>query len=156
MRNFAPEPHAIHGVGWQRPWQLLEASATFALMSFEHRPDPSWPFAFDCSQAFRLGPDALELTLSGTNQSDQPAPFGLGWHPYFVKRPGSRVRFAAAGRWDMGPDKLPTLRKTSSGVDSLCSALDIDHCFDGWHGAVVLQDSEMTAVSYTHSDAADE
>ena len=144
VRNFTPEPHAIHGVAWMRPWQVLEADETFALLSFEHRADASWPFDFDCSQALRLGPDALELTLSATNQSDQPAPFGLGWHPYFVKRPGSRVRFAAAGRWDMGPDKLPTLRKTSSGVDSLCSALDIDHCFDGWHGAVVLQDSEMT------------
>ena len=144
VRNFAPEPHAIHGVAWMRPWQVLEADETFALLSFEHRSDASWPFDFDCSQALRLGPDALELTLSATNQCHQPAPFGLGWHPFFVKRPGSRIRFEAAGRWEMGSDKLPTQRTTSSGIDSLCSALDIDHCFDGWHGEVVLQDSEMT------------
>lgn len=142
--NFAPEPHAIHGVAWMRPWQVLEADESFALLSFEHRADANWPFDFDCSQALRLGPDALELTLSATNQSGQPAPFGLGWHPYFVKRPGSRVRFAAAGRWEMGADKLPTERTSSSGIDSLCCDLDIDHCFDGWHGEVVLQDSEMT------------
>ena len=96
-RNFAPEPHAIHGVAWMRPWEVLEADDDFALLSFEHRADASWPFAFDCSQAFRLTPDALEVTLSATNQSDQPAPFGLGWHPFFVKRPGSRVRFEAGG-----------------------------------------------------------
>jgi len=144
VRNFAPEPHAIHGVAWMRPWQVLDADETFALLSFEHRADASWPFDFDCSQALRLGPDALEVTLSATNQSDQPAPFGLGWHPYFVKRAQSRIRFEAAGRWEMGPDRLPTERTTSSGIDSLCCALDIDHCFDGWHGEVVLQDSEMT------------
>ncbi len=152
VRNFAPEPHAIHGVAWMRPWQVLEADESFALLSLEHRADASWPFDFDCSQALRLGPDALELTLSATNQSDQPAPFGLGWHPYFVKRPGSRMRFAAAGRWEMGPDKLPTQRTRSNGIDSLCSELNIDHCFDGWHGAVVLQDSEMTVQLRSNLD----
>lgn len=150
VRNFAPEPHAIHGVGWQRPWQVLEASDTFALLSFEHRPDPSWPFAFDCSQAFRLGPDALELTLSGTNQSDQPAPFGLGWHPFFVKRPDSHVRFHAAGRWEMGADNLPTHRTASEGLDTDCAQLVVDHCYDNWQGEVLLRDARM-AVRITSS-----
>ena len=144
VRNFAPEPHAIHGVGWLRPWQILEASDTFALMSFEHRPDASWPFAFDCSQAFRLSPDALELTLSGTNQSDQPVPFGLGWHPYFVKRADSHIRFRAAGRWEMGPDNLPTHRTDHPGLDQPCVGLSIDHCFDQWQGAVELRDAQMS------------
>ena len=144
VRNFAPEPHAIHGVGWLRPWQILETSDTFALMSFEHRPDASWPFAFDCSQAFRLSPDALELTLSGTNQSDQPVPFGLGWHPYFVKRADSHIRFRAAGRWEMGPDNLPTHRTDHPGLDQPCVGLSFDHCFDQWQGAVELRDAQMS------------
>ena len=142
--NFAPEPHAIHGVAWMRPWQVLDASDGFALLSFEHQADANWPFGFDCSQAFRLSPDALEVTLSVTNQSDQAAPFGLGWHPFFAKRPASRIGFKAAGRWDMGPDKLPTQRRSNSGMDVDCDALDIDHCFDGWRGDVVLQDPQMT------------
>ncbi len=150
VRNLAPEPHAIHGVGWLRPWQLLDASDTFALMAFEHRPDASWPFAFDCSQAVRLGPDALEITLSATNQSDQPAPFGLGWHPYFVKRPDSHVRLRAAGRWEMGADKLPTHRTDNAGLDQACASLSVDHCFDRWHGAAELQDARL-AVRITSS-----
>lgn len=140
VRNFAPEPHAIHGVGWQRPWVLLEASEQFALMSFEHRPDAAWPIAFDCSQAFRLGTGALELTLSLTNQSAQAAPFGLGWHPYFVKRPRSRIAFEATGRWEMGADQLPTHRVASHGLDASCATLEVDHCFDGWSGVVHLRD----------------
>ena len=44
------EPHVIHGVGWQRPWAVLEATAHFALLSYEHKPDAAWPFAFDASQ----------------------------------------------------------------------------------------------------------
>ena len=140
VQNFPPEPHAIHGVGWQRPWSLLEAQRQFALLSFEHRPDADWPFAFDSSQAFRLGADALELTLSVTNQSAQAAPFGLGWHPYFVKRARSRIAFDATGRWEMGGDKLPTHRVLSRGLDVDCAALDVDHCFDGWTGMLHLRD----------------
>ena len=39
VQNFPPEPHAIHGVGWQRPWTVREADARFALMSIEHAAD---------------------------------------------------------------------------------------------------------------------
>ena len=140
VRNFWPEPHAIHGVGWQRPWLLLEADTQSALLSFQHQPDASWPFAFDSTQALRLEPGALELTLAVTSHASQPAPFGLGWHPYFAKRPDSHLRFDAAGRWEMGSDKLPTHRAASPGIDSDCALLDVDHCFDGWSGELQLRD----------------
>jgi len=143
VQNNAAEPHAIHGVGWQRPWQVLEAEAQFALLSYEHKSDAAWPFAFDTSQAFRLRDDEIELTLSITNQSSQAAPVGLGWHPYFIKRAGSHLRFAASGRWDMGADKLPTHRLASEGLDADCAALDVDHCFDGWDGQAVLCDGQL-------------
>ena len=108
VRNNGAEPHAIHGVGWQRPWEVLESDSDFAMLAYEHRPDAAWPFAFDSSQTLRLRGGTLELTLSLTNQSQRPAPAGLGWHPYFVKRGRSRISFEATGRWEMGPDKLPT------------------------------------------------
>lgn len=140
VRNNGAEPHAIHGVGWQRPWEVLEQKGPLLMLAYEHRADASWPFAFDCSQSFLAKPQALEMTLSLTNQSDRPAPAGLGWHPYFVKRTRSHVSFAATGRWEMGQDKLPTVRELSHGLDTDCAFLDVDHCFDGWTGAVLLSD----------------
>jgi aldose 1-epimerase len=140
VSNNAPEPHAIHGVGWQRPWEVLDSDDSYVMLACEHRPDASWPFAFDSSQTLRLRGNALELTLALTNQSGDPAPAGLGWHPFFVKRPGSRISFAASGRWEMGPDKLPTTRRPASGLDTDCAGLDVDHCFDGWDGTLQLRD----------------
>jgi aldose 1-epimerase len=140
VKNFGNEPHSIHGVGWQRPWEVLDASDSFALLSYEHKPDAAWPFAFDTSQAFRLTSNELELTLSITNQSKTATPVGLGWHPYFVKRPQSRVLFSAAGRWEMDDASLPTHRTLSSGLDADCATLDVDHCFDGWNGELHLRD----------------
>ena len=143
VQNNAAEPHAIHGVGWQRPWQVLDESDQFALLSYQHKADAAWPFAFDTSQAFRLSEGALEITLSITNQSSTPAPAGLGWHPYFVKRAGSHLHFAASGRWEMGADKLPTQRLPSAGLDADCATLDVDHCFEGWQGEALLVDDQL-------------
>ena len=141
VKNFEPEPHAIHGVGWERPWTVLETSDTFALLSYEHKADTAWPFDFDSSQAFKLSSHTLEMSISITNQSQVSAPVGLGWHPYFVKRADSRITFSSKGRWDMGDDKLPTQRQDNPGLNVDCAALTVDHCFDGWCGELHLRDA---------------
>ena len=143
VSNNAPEPHAIHGVGWQRPWTVLDSDDSFAMLAYEHHADAAWPFAFDSSQTLRVRGNALELTLALTNQSPMPAPAGLGWHPFFVKRSRSRIAFEATGRWDMGADKLPTGRRAAHGLDADCAFLDVDHCFDGWNGVVQLRDEVL-------------
>jgi aldose 1-epimerase len=143
VRNNGDEAHAIHGVGWQRSWELLDSDERFALLSYEHRADSSWPFAFDSSQSYRLAPDSLEMSLSVTNQSGRPAPAGLGWHPFFMKRAESHLSFVATGRWEMGEDKLPTRRLPSSGIEADCAVLDVDHCFDGWSGTAVVADASF-------------
>ncbi|MGE4240187.1 aldose 1-epimerase [Ramlibacter sp.] len=143
LRNNGDEPHAIHGVGWQREWELLDSDGSYALLAYEHHPDSSWPFAFDCSQTIRLNGGALELTLAVTSHAKEPAPAGLGWHPYFTKRTRSRISFSAAGRWEMGSDKLPTQRKPARGLDADCAFLDVDHCYDGWDGVAHLRDEVM-------------
>ena len=143
IKNNGSEPHAIHGVGWQRPWTVLEQDPQFALLSYEHKADRHWPFAFDTSQAFKLSEDGLEISLSLTNQSKQLQPAGLGWHPYFVKRDSSHIAFKAGGLWDMNEDKLPTCRKFTKGLNVKCVALDIDNCFDGWFDDVHLFDGTL-------------
>lgn len=143
VKNFPGEEHAIHGVGWQRAWQVLEQTDDFCMLSFEHDGKGSWPFAFDASQTFRLHGAALDLTMSITNQSPDPAPVGLGWHPYFSKRQGAHLSFAAESIWQMGDDKIPTHRQAHVGLNQRIDALDVDNCFSGWQGRVVLEDDSF-------------
>ena len=149
-QNFLPEPHAIHGAAWQRPWQIKDSGPDFAVLTYQHQSDAAWPFAFDCTQSIRLGASSLDMQLSVTNRHALAAPVGGGWHPYFVKRAGSHVSFQAAGRWDMGADKLPTQRQASTGLQTDCATLDVDHCFDGWHGDVHLTD-ELFSIHISSS-----
>ncbi len=134
------EEHAMHGVVWQRPWEVLEASDDFAMLSHEHKADSAWPFAFDVSQVFKLDGSTLNLTLSITNQAPNSAPVGLGWHPYFAKRAGAHIRFDATSRWEMNAEKLPTVLQATPHIASPCADLDIDNCFEGWTGVAELRD----------------
>jgi aldose 1-epimerase len=137
------EEHAMHGVAWQRPWQVLDESQDFAMLSYEHKADAAWPFAFDVSQVFKLDEGGLTMTLAITNQAPSHVPVGLGWHPYFAKRAGAKLKFDAASRWEMGDDKLPTHLNSSAGLNTDCAALDVDHCFEGWTGVAELLDSKL-------------
>ncbi len=159
IRNNADEPHAIHGIGWQRPWTVLEQSEEFTLLSYEHRADGGWPFAFDASQAIQLKGQELHQTLSITNQDTKPTPVGLGWHPYFIKRKNTQIEFSATSKWEMGEDKLPTHRVASTGMHQACSNLAIDHCFEGWVDTLKIEDEQFAIkvksnlhrlVIYTH------
>jgi aldose 1-epimerase len=143
VKNFAGEEHSIHGIGWQRAWQVLDNNEEFCMLCLEHSADRTWPFAFDASQTFRLHGEALEMTMSVTNQSPSPAPVGMGWHPYFVKRTQSHLSFPANGIWQMSADKLPTDLQTSTGLNQDCASLAVDNCFEGWNGLACLRDELM-------------
>lgn len=135
--NFAPEPHALHGVGWQRPWNVLRAETAEATLVLEHSPDADWPFAFSVSQTFRLTDQSLEMSLALTNHDQRAMPAGLGFHPFFPIREGLHLQARWQGMWEMGEHKLPT-RLVAPPGDADFNELrpvaqwKVDNVFTGW------------------------
>jgi aldose 1-epimerase len=143
--NFAPSPHSVHGVGWQRPWSVVSATDTQAQLKLEHAGDADWPFAFRAEQTAELSPQALTLRMAITNTDTRPAPVGLGWHPYFPKRARSRLHIELSDRWESDPaTELPTRRVAQPGIDGDVAHLSFDHCFEGWQGAARLRDEKLS------------
>jgi aldose 1-epimerase len=143
VRQRGDAPEAIHGLGWQRPWEVLDQDEGSVMLAYEHHGDASWPFAFDCSHALRLQASGLEMTLALTNQSGQAAPVGLGWRALFPLRPGSHIAFLAGGRWEMDADRHPSVRRPDAGVNGATAAITAATCFDGWDGIAELRDPQM-------------
>jgi aldose 1-epimerase len=142
VRRFvAEEPHAIHGNGWRRPWEVVEHAPARATLELLHTPAgqsaQEWPFAYSARQTFALASDALATTLSITNTGEVPFPFGLGWHPFFPRNAATRLGFVAAGVWQTGPTRLPTrFVPVPSGWDfgapRAIAETTLDNCFAGW------------------------
>ncbi len=138
--NFPPEPHALHGVGWQRSWQIVRAAGSSAELILRYEPDTpaDWPFAFEARQRFELGERGLTIALSVSNRDAMAWPAGLGLHPNLALRPGETLQFDAAGAWCNGPDRLPAHPVCGAAWDfskaRSVAALDLDHDFHGWCG----------------------
>lgn len=142
--NFGSSPHSIHGVGWQRAWAVASASDDDAVLTCRHTPDADWPFALQLTQRITLRADGLAMRLACDSLDERVQPVGLGWHPFFPRRPGGRVSFAATRRWDPDATELPVCTTPVDGVDAEVAALNLDHCFDGWPGEAWVQDERFT------------
>jgi len=81
VRNFNDEPHAIHGVGWQRPWTVLDQTDNTALLSYE--PDVMQSFLVRAKQR---GCSALEALYDYFSAGDGD---GLVYFPIFNYNQGS-------------------------------------------------------------------
>lgn len=155
--NFLQEPHAIHGFGWQRVWQVMKRTADFAELTLKHTPDADWPFACEATQLVRLSPNTLQFNLAVKNTDPRPMPAGLGFHPFFPLVPGTHLQSDWKGMWKMGTDSLPTeLGPVPPEADfsQLRPVTDwkVDHCFTGWGRRVAL-DYPTHRVQIDASDA---
>lgn len=136
--NFAPEPHAIHGVGWKMPWEISEQSETRSVLSFDHKADSRWHWPFSATQTITLREDTLEIALEAVNLCNEPTPLAFGHHPYFDQQ-NAFLAFQADQVFMSDADGLPTCSKTPTGsfdfAKGECVAgNDIDHCYGGWSG----------------------
>jgi len=108
-------PHALHGFSSRREWRVAGCGADWAELVLRHEGDAFWPWPVTCRQVFRLTPDALEVTLSVSNDSDRPMPAGIGWHPYFLK--ATRVEEDSAWIWPLRSDYRPVGERRPRSAD---------------------------------------
>jgi aldose 1-epimerase len=78
-------PSAIHGLGFDKSWEIVEQSETAVTMTCALR-GLGWPFGGRASQTLRVGMKSLELELQ-VGDYTRAGPAGLGWHPWFTRPP---------------------------------------------------------------------
>jgi aldose 1-epimerase len=155
--NTPGEVNALHGVGWQRPWQIVEADQTptnEVALQLNHRADSFWPWDFTATRRFVLTEDTLAVSLSIANNSLRPMPASLGFHPYFP-RADCLVKASTKGRVEVNSTGIPTGVVSLRYVEGLASGLDpsaniLDHCFTQWDGK-----ARLSYPSYTVEIAAE-
>jgi aldose 1-epimerase len=87
--------HAIHGLLWDRPWTVAEASHDRAVLTC-NVPADLWPPGFSVRHDVRLTGNRLDLVATVTADSATPTaatgaaamPVALGWHPWFRRDAG--------------------------------------------------------------------
>jgi aldose 1-epimerase len=140
--NFPPEPHAIHGVGFARPWACAARTCDSVLLTLIHQADAGWPWPFEARQRISIAERELTLDLTAINLAPRPVPLAFGHHPYFPQK-GAHLTFRARGVWLVGDDGLPSERVKPCGKFDYSRSTpveqgELDHCFTGWTGPAFI------------------
>lgn len=132
-----PSPHPLHGVGWRRAWAVRSQSDEAVELALEVAACEAWPWHFSASQRIALESGALTVTLTVLNEDAVPMPLGLGHHPYFPRRAGTRLTAACTGIWRTDAQVMPTRLETGDPIDRLRAGVPLDELvldnnFVGW------------------------
>ncbi|MDX1584804.1 MAG: aldose 1-epimerase, partial [Thermoanaerobaculia bacterium] len=137
--NFPPEPHAIHGQGWRSSWNVVDHGETAAVIEYAHEPD-DWPYRYRAQQTFRVTPTGLALEMLVKNEGDDAMPLGFGFHLYFVRTSGSRLRTFAEKMWEPDENAMPSRLVDPPNLDPLDpNAIELDDNFIGWSGQATIE-----------------
>lgn len=149
--NMPPEPHAIHGYGWQSAWQVTEQSDMSATLTHNH--DGSiWPWAYHSRQTFTLTESGLSLVMSLTNKGLSPMPAGLGWHPYFPRQ-GARLTASTEAVWMVDDNTYESNPYEPTASNDLRNGpkvddLRLDHAFDvSTHQSIVVYEDVRVSMT---------
>jgi len=138
-------PSAIHGLGFDKSWEIVERSETAVTMRCEMR-GLGWPFGGHALQTLRIGVRRLELELQVGGYTTA-GPAGLGWHPWFTRPPNADValRLDASEVLVLDADQVPTgqVRRVTSAEDLRSGPLlgdrRLDHVYIRTKGPAIVR-----------------
>jgi len=134
--NRPAENNALHGFFRDMPWQVESAHAdrTVLVLAFDRAP-----FRGIARIEAGLSPGGLTLEFMLTNKADVATPMGFGWHPFFVRPPGTQLRFVAGTVFDRDARTLPITPHATTGLDGADGLLDgHDTHFAAWDGEATI------------------
>ncbi|WP_420548077.1 aldose 1-epimerase [Curvivirga sp.] len=149
--NFAPEPHMIHGHGWQNPWQITEIQPNQACLSYRHQAN-NWPWSYEALLSYSLSVHGLTIQLSITNLSEENMPAGIGLHPFFPKQEQTIVITDVEAIQLNDTNKHPVrIDKTHYALKQLqygtSFPMGLDNCFINWSGHATIQNNRKLEIS---------
>lgn len=97
--------HAIHGLGFDRPWTVDDVTAVSCRCTIEL----PWDFGGTASHTVTLFDDRIVMTLTVESTGDR-FPAEVGWHPWFRKP--DRLDVTAAAMYERDDVGIPTGRLT--------------------------------------------
>jgi aldose 1-epimerase len=118
----------IHGLLVFAAWQVKETKADSSAAEVTSRLEfwrhPAWmaqfPFAHTLEMTYRLADGVLEVRTRIENQSDEPMPVSVGFHPYYqildAPRDEWKVRLPVRDHYTLSAKLVPTGEVTPAGL----------------------------------------
>jgi aldose 1-epimerase len=134
--NRAAEATAIHGLARDLPWEVISANSDYALL--QQRVNFA-PFYYTAQLAVTLAAEGLLMEMTLRHESTAPAPYGMGWHPWFTRSAATSLQLNATQRAGHTVRGLPESLTPCTGIAAdEAGLLGLDNFFAGWDGLARL------------------
>jgi aldose 1-epimerase len=150
LPNAEGEPCPIHGDGWLSAWRV--SSNDDRCIRLEHEAAGPGPFCYAAVLDYELDADGMTIRLAATNRAAIPLPFGLGFHPWLTRTPGTQLKAPADSVWledtrHLPTERVPVVRQWDFSSFRPLPANWINNCFVGWDGrATILWEDRALAL----------
>ncbi|MGZ4614922.1 MAG: aldose 1-epimerase family protein [Actinomycetes bacterium] len=112
--------NAIHGLLRWSEWTLVDRSEARVSLAARLWPQPGYPFLVSVTATYELADDGLRVAITARNQGPDPAPYGVGQHPYVTagtERVDQAILTVPADNWLRCDDRgLPVATEPVSGT----------------------------------------
>ncbi|MDO9707578.1 aldose epimerase family protein [Paracraurococcus lichenis] len=143
--NRIVDDTAIHGLVRDAAWTVEAQSGSHAVLAQTGDAEAAgipWHWQARLEVSLDAAGAAVALTLG--NAGALPFPFGCGWHPFFLRPAGTRLRFAAGTLFARDARCLPIAAQPSTGVDGDEAAYEgLDTHFAGWDGVAEIRRPDL-------------
>lgn len=103
--NMPAERYPIHGSGFSAAWTVADRTDEAVVLTLEGK-GPG-PFRYDASVTYRLEGQNLVMELAATNRAAIALPYGVGFHPWFVRDRDTFLTARSDRVWLEQADHLP-------------------------------------------------
>ena len=105
--NNSGEKHGLHGDAWQGQWDVVHRSSRSSVL--RHRGSYG-PFEYLALQTIQLADNVLRISVEITHLDEQSVPYGVGFHPWFIREADTELWAPAHAMWEEDADHFPTRR----------------------------------------------
>ena len=137
--------HALHGLATWLDFEAVDKGPDHVTLAAVIQPQTFYPWRLVITTTFSLGPDGLTQSVTAHNESEQPAPWGTGPHPYLVAGDGRvdgwTLELPAAQVLAVTPDRLIPTGLVAVDADDperfdfrsprVIGSAEIDHAYSG-------------------------
>jgi aldose 1-epimerase len=137
--NREGEPYPIHGDGFQQAWRVVETRPDLIHLALESAVQA--PYDYRAHVVYGLSDTALTMRMEVEHQGDEPALYGMGFHPWFPRTPGVTLEAPARTVWLETEDHLPAgavpvaeRPEWDFGTAKPLPQTPVNNGFTGWEG----------------------
>ena len=127
--NEPQRNNALHGFALKTRFEVLEHLENQITLKALLTEPTGYPFNMQLTLTYKLNETGFSCNFVATNESDSPAPFGIGFHPYFPVDDQTRISIPAKTKIVTNDQMIPIGIEPSKKQSFYFGEADFDDCF---------------------------